>query len=181
MQKPDLTPDEAREMTEQVKRGIRALQVIMLELFERKAYKALGYRGWRAYCSAELKMDSNYVEKTLMAGRVAREVGAVTLTAGAARVLRRLPTPQERRKAYEEVIASGKRATTNTLSLHICGRNGVKPSPARLIHYHYTRCYRDGDSLYVEITTNNGTCHKIPVPMQDVCAVIENQKPKVAA
>ncbi|MFC7275276.1 hypothetical protein ACFQS1_14895 [Paractinoplanes rhizophilus] len=49
-----LTTDEARELTAEIRRDLDGLLPKIKRAFEGRADKALGYDSWQAYCSAEL-------------------------------------------------------------------------------------------------------------------------------
>jgi hypothetical protein len=63
----ELSPDEARELTDRIKGHIAevlALLALMAEAFERRADVALGYQTWSAYCHAEFPaLNWNAVEE----------------------------------------------------------------------------------------------------------------------
>lgn len=50
----ELTADEARELTAEIRRDLDGLLPKIKRAFEGRADKALGYESWQAYCSTEL-------------------------------------------------------------------------------------------------------------------------------
>jgi hypothetical protein len=50
----ELTPEQARELTDRIRAGVTNLLPVIKEAFERRADRALGYESWHAYCDAEL-------------------------------------------------------------------------------------------------------------------------------
>jgi hypothetical protein len=51
---PELTADEARELTAEIRRDLDGLLPKIKRAFEGRADRALGYESWQAYCAAEL-------------------------------------------------------------------------------------------------------------------------------
>lgn len=51
---PDLTADEARALTDQIKTKVSEFLPLIREAYERRADIALGYRDWASYCDAEM-------------------------------------------------------------------------------------------------------------------------------
>lgn len=51
----ELTADEARELTAEIRRDLDGLLPKIKRAFDGRADKALGYDSWQAYCSTELK------------------------------------------------------------------------------------------------------------------------------
>ncbi len=51
----DLTPDEARQLTDRIKAHVTELLPLIKEAFERRADVALGYTNWPDYCDQELR------------------------------------------------------------------------------------------------------------------------------
>jgi len=70
-----MTAEEARTKTEGVRRSIASARSLLLELYEREGWKALGYSSWRAYGEVEFEysesrlyqlMDAAKIERTLL-------------------------------------------------------------------------------------------------------------------
>lgn len=70
--RPALTEQEARQLTDAVKRDLAATWVNCLDLYEGQAHLALGYGSWRAYWEAEFGQSGTRGEQLVRAGRVAR-------------------------------------------------------------------------------------------------------------
>jgi DNA N-6-adenine-methyltransferase (Dam) len=65
-----LSPDDARALTDEVKRDAAALWTKLLALYEGRAHAALGYASWADYCAAEFDMRQSSAYRMLDAGRV---------------------------------------------------------------------------------------------------------------
>lgn len=53
--KPNLSVDEARKLTDRIRDAVSKLLPLIKEAFDRRADVALGYPNWIAYCDAELR------------------------------------------------------------------------------------------------------------------------------
>jgi hypothetical protein len=71
---PQMSADDARELTEEVRHDFGVLWNKVLDLYERGAHIALNYDSWGAYWSAEFGMSGARGEQLVRAGRVAREL-----------------------------------------------------------------------------------------------------------
>jgi hypothetical protein len=73
-----LSTDEARALTDEVKRDAEALWEKLVRLHEGGAHLALGYSSWGAYFQAEFGQTSKRGEQLLRAGRVIESLRADT-------------------------------------------------------------------------------------------------------
>lgn len=67
---PALSPDEARSLTDEVKRDAERLWRKLGKLYEGGAHKALGYSSWGAYFQAEFGGSERHAYELLNAGLV---------------------------------------------------------------------------------------------------------------
>jgi hypothetical protein len=74
----DISPAEARRLTEKIRRGASQLYDLVLEAYERGAYKALGYTGWRQYVDTEFDMSPGHAGRLLMQARAVKVLTAAT-------------------------------------------------------------------------------------------------------
>lgn len=72
MNTPEMTWDEARELTDEVKADTRALWLKLERLYEGGAHTALGFKSWGAYCAVEFNLSATRAYELLDAGRVAQ-------------------------------------------------------------------------------------------------------------
>lgn len=70
-QQLQLSFDEARTLTDEVKRDAEALWLKLVRLYEGNAHGALGYSSWHAYCQTEFGFGQSHAYRLLDAGRVA--------------------------------------------------------------------------------------------------------------
>jgi len=71
---PQMSEDEARAITEEVRRDFGVLWNKVLDLYERGAHLALNYPSWGEYWRAEFGVSGARGEQLVRAGRVAREL-----------------------------------------------------------------------------------------------------------
>jgi hypothetical protein len=73
-----ISPAQARRLTERIRQGANQLYNLVLEAYERGAWRALGYPGWRAYVDAEFDMSPGHATRLLMQARAVRVLTAAT-------------------------------------------------------------------------------------------------------
>lgn len=102
-----LTPDEARTLTDEVKRDAERLWAKLLELYEGGAHLTLGYSSWGDYFETEFGQHRRSGYKLLEAARVAELVpqGAPVPNGRQARELAPLlDQPAQLREAWTETV-----------------------------------------------------------------------------
>lgn len=72
-----MTKDEARELVTEIKAGISAVGEKLLELYERKGWKALGYLSWRECVMVEFDFEKSRVYELLNFAKVTRNLSAI--------------------------------------------------------------------------------------------------------
>lgn len=114
-----MTREEARRACEAVKHRLEECRGLLLELYERRGWEALGYPSWRACCTAEFGLSQSRVYQLLDAARVERDVSTVVeslpapLPERALRPLAQLESADTRREALGRALAeSGGAAPT---------------------------------------------------------------------
>ena len=66
----ELTPDEARDLTERIRDGLTLTWQLVVEAHDRRAWKALGYSSFRAWVQGELNISRGHAYRMLDHGRV---------------------------------------------------------------------------------------------------------------
>lgn len=69
-----MTHEEARQLTNRIKEKAEELWALVLEAYERKAYRALGYTAWADYLDAELGMRPGGAQNLITKARLVREL-----------------------------------------------------------------------------------------------------------
>jgi hypothetical protein len=77
-----ITVSQAKELTQRIKRSAEATWKLLAEAHERKAWKPLGYKSWKAYAEAEFGMSESNAHRLLNQAHVAK---ALTAASGDAR------------------------------------------------------------------------------------------------
>lgn len=79
----DMNEAEARQVVDDIKRGINTVRARIYELDRRKGWKALGYRSFAACCREEFpELHAKTVEQQLAAARVESELSKLPAQAG---------------------------------------------------------------------------------------------------
>lgn len=68
---------EAQELTAQIRAQGHLLWRLVAEAYDRKAWQALGYTGWKEYATVELDMSESRSYQLVDTGRVMRAIGEV--------------------------------------------------------------------------------------------------------
>jgi hypothetical protein len=76
--KADLSQGEAKSLTDKIRKSVDGLWSLLLEAYERKAWKALEYRTWETYVKAEFDMSRRRSYQLVDQGRVIRAIKEVT-------------------------------------------------------------------------------------------------------
>jgi hypothetical protein len=77
-----ITVSQAKELTQRIKRSAEATCKLLAEAHERKAWKPLGYKSWKAYAEAEFGMSESNAHRLLNQAHVTK---ALTAASGNAR------------------------------------------------------------------------------------------------
>lgn len=76
--KVDLSKSEAKSLTDKIRKSVDGLWALLLEAYERKAWKALEYKTWESYVKAEFDMSRRRSYQLVDQGRVIRAIKEVT-------------------------------------------------------------------------------------------------------
>ncbi len=102
----NMTVFEARECVKQINENIHNVRALLLDLYERKGWEALGYESWRACAVGEFKGKENYLYKQLAAAKAEKNICTMVQNSEPIpeRVLRPLTSipPEEQREIYQE-------------------------------------------------------------------------------
>lgn len=107
---PVLSREEARSLTDEVKRDAERLWAKLIELYEGEAHIVLGYSSWRSYYAAEFGGDGSRGDQLLRAGRVMETLGSgenfplPTNDHQARELAPLLDEPLQMREAWAEVV-----------------------------------------------------------------------------
>lgn len=73
----DMTADEARSCVHSINENLNNARVLLLDLYDRKGWAALGYANWRDCVEAEFQQSKSYLYRQLEAGRIEREISPI--------------------------------------------------------------------------------------------------------
>ena len=65
-----MTEDEARSLTDEIKKGVEVLWSMLFIAHERQAWRSLGYADWKEYVKVEFDMSKQYSYRILDQARV---------------------------------------------------------------------------------------------------------------
>lgn len=109
---PRMHRGEARETLERIRDGLRDCRLLLLQLYEREGWRALGYSSWRECCQVEFDLSIRHLYRLLAAAKVERDVthGSHAAEVGPIperqlRELTRLETAAMRREIFAEAQA----------------------------------------------------------------------------
>ena len=104
-----MTRDEARTCADKINGCINDARALVLELYERKGWKALGYDSWEHCVTAEFERSRSYLFRQLAAAKVERELSPIgdigSIPESQLRPLAPLPAPQQR-EAWSKAVDS---------------------------------------------------------------------------
>lgn len=89
--RPDMTPGEARVAVQRARQGIESSRSALLDLHDRKGWKALGYRTWTEFVDAEFSVSLRHLNRQIGAARTEREITQVNETGPIGPVLEDVP------------------------------------------------------------------------------------------
>ena len=69
-----MTHKEAKECVEKINADMNNIRALILDLYEREGWAALGYQSWRECVVAEFKQGENYLYKQLAAAQTERNI-----------------------------------------------------------------------------------------------------------
>lgn len=131
-----LSFDDARRLTDEVKRDAESLWRKLVELYEGRAHHALGYSSWGAYFEAEFGQSDKRGDQLLRAGRVVGELRDTTVSplptneAQARELAPLLNEPDKLREAWGEVVELHPEPTAADVREVVQGKMGVHYSSA---------------------------------------------------
>ena len=75
MMQMEMTLEEARETDRLIKRHINTTRYLLLDMRDRKGWKALGYESFKEYGEKELGYQENYIHKLVSAAEISLQIG----------------------------------------------------------------------------------------------------------
>lgn len=102
----DMTVFEARECISKIKDGIHSVRALLLDLYERKGWEALGYNSWRSCVVAEFGEAERYLYRQLEAAQAERNLEICPMGQIPERQLRPLASllPEQQKEVWEKAV-----------------------------------------------------------------------------
>jgi hypothetical protein len=111
-----MTEAEARATIEKINNHAGQIRALLLALYEREGWKALGYSSWRQCITAEFKESESYLYRLLEAGKTEKNITQVVqnqqnvspigekepIKESVLRPLSKLKKPEQQREAWKE-------------------------------------------------------------------------------
>lgn len=105
-----MTPDEARICADAINKNLRNTRELLLDLYEREGWRALGYETFRACVVAEFKQHQSYLYRQLEAAKAEIAISPIGEKSEVGKVpeshlrpLTSLP-PDQQRDAYQKAV-----------------------------------------------------------------------------
>jgi hypothetical protein len=76
----DMTLDEAKKRTQEIRHDLASLGEKLLDLYERRAWRVLGYGSWGTYCKKEFERTAAWAYQQLEAARMRNELSTLVDT-----------------------------------------------------------------------------------------------------
>lgn len=99
---------EAREAVDQINSNMNNVRYLVLDLYEREGWVALGYQSWRECVVAEFKQNENYLYRQLEAAQVQKNILPIGKNEIAESQLRPLiklrDNPAQQREAWQKAV-----------------------------------------------------------------------------
>lgn len=101
-----MTDAEARECVAKINNNMTNIRSLVLELYEREGWSAMGYANWRECVAAEFKQGENYLYKQLEAAQTERNIcTTVQIPERQLRPLTKLRNdPEKQKEAWQQAV-----------------------------------------------------------------------------
>jgi phage N-6-adenine-methyltransferase len=126
---------EAREKTDQIRSNLTQARRLLLEMYEREGWRALGYGSWREYGQAEFGYSERRIYQLMNAAKVEANVctnvqNDTPIPESHLRPLTNLE-PEQQQEVWQAAQASGERVTAKTVQET---RDELYPPPSESSH-----------------------------------------------
>ncbi|MFA5377573.1 MAG: hypothetical protein WC455_17615 [Dehalococcoidia bacterium] len=107
-----MTDREARECVEKINADMNNIRSLVLELYEREGWAAMGYQSWRECVVAEFKQGQSYLYSQLASAYTERNISAIaekteTIPESQLRPLAKLRNnPEKQKEAWQQAVAT---------------------------------------------------------------------------
>ena len=130
----EMTAASARDLTDRIKTAADNLAEILYQAHEGKAWKALGYQSWQAYCTAEFQFSKQRSYQLLHFVEIKRSLdtsqpGLTPISEKQVRSLAKLK-PEQQSAAWKQAVemANGEQPTTKQVEVTVSNFTEFTPS-----------------------------------------------------
>ena len=103
---------EAREVVDQINSNMNDVRHLVLDLYEREGWTALGYASWRECVVTEFNQNERYLYRQLEAAQTAKQIcpiGQKEIPESQLRPLTKLKdNPAQQRASWQQAVATGR-------------------------------------------------------------------------
>ncbi|MDD5722681.1 MAG: hypothetical protein PHY29_02950 [Syntrophales bacterium] len=105
-----MTAEEARTCIDSINNNLRNTRELLLDLYEREGWRALGYNNWRDCATGEFTVKQAHLYRELMAARVEQNISPIGEKPEVGKIpeshLRPLSgmNPDQQREVYQEAV-----------------------------------------------------------------------------
>ncbi len=146
-----MTAEEARQTVDAINAHLNSARALLLDLYEREGWRALGYQSWRECVTAEFEQSQRHLYRQLQAAQIEREIcprGQIgAIPEKHLRPLAALDTPGERREAWDRATST---APDGKVTAAHVERTVVEMQAASVLEYNGRQKPKEnrGGSLY---------------------------------
>jgi hypothetical protein len=72
-----MTEDEAKDAVNRINQHVGRIRSLLLDMYERQGWRALGYKSWRACVAAEFDQSQSYLYRQLDAAKSERDISPI--------------------------------------------------------------------------------------------------------
>jgi hypothetical protein len=136
-----MTAAEARERVDQIKSQFGEIRKLVLDLFERKGWEALGYGSWRECVITEFTESQAHLYRLLDAAKIEKDLSqgvenqnaispngeTAPIPEGVLRPLSKLKEPEKRRTAWKKATENNPKPTAREVAKAVAEVNETAP------------------------------------------------------
>ena len=133
-----MTHREAKECVEKINANMNNIRALVLDLYEREGWAALGYKSWRECVTAEFTLHQSYLYSQLDAAKTERNISAIAenIPEGQLRPLAKLrDNPDQQREAWAKAVETAPEGKVTAAHVQKVVRGMTEPEkPKRIIN-----------------------------------------------
>lgn len=134
-----MTPKEARACVDDINNNLRNTRALLLDLYEREGWKALGYDSWRACVVGEFGKHQSYLYRQLEAAQTEKNISVSPIgeiPEARLRPLTRIKDPEEQREVYQKAVETAPEGKVTARHIEETVKKAAKPKEPEQKAYH---------------------------------------------